>query len=78
MDNAYLAVIEAENIVKKIRKAVKAKTLPRKRIPDLIELALEKGVITAEEKTQLATSEELRLDYIQVDDFNQEEYLSRS
>ncbi|MBT4761575.1 MAG: acyl-CoA dehydrogenase [Bdellovibrionaceae bacterium] len=76
MEHAYKMVMEAEAITKKIRKAVRAKTLPRKKIHMLIDLALEKGVITAAEQAQLKESEDLRSDYIQVDDFSEEEFVS--
>jgi acyl-CoA dehydrogenase len=73
-ERAYKAVKKAEAIEKKIRKAIKARTLPKKKVRNLIPLALEKGVITAEEHAQVMEAEALRYDAIQVDDFTEEQY----
>ena len=62
--------------VAKIRKAVHKGILPKKKVSQLIEMAAEKGVITAEEKRDLIRAEELRNDAIQVDDFSQDDYLN--
>ncbi|MCB0377795.1 MAG: acyl-CoA dehydrogenase [Bdellovibrionales bacterium] len=75
LDNAFKMVKKAEAIEKKIKKASKQKVLPRGRVSALIDLALEKAVITPEEHQTIKKSEEMRLDAIQVDDFSQEEYL---
>jgi acyl-CoA dehydrogenase len=74
LDRAFKKIKEAEGVDRKIRKAIRTKTLPKKRIPELIDMALEKGVITAEEKAVITEAEELRWDAIQVDDFTQEQY----
>ncbi len=56
---------------------MKAKTLPKKRVAQLIDLALEKSVITKEEFETLKKAQEMRDDSIQVDSFTQEQYLAR-
>ena len=77
LDNAFKMVKKSEVIEKKIRKAVRAKTLPKKRASQLIDLALEKNVITQEEYGTIKKAEEMRNDAIQVDSFTQEEYINR-
>ncbi len=77
IDNTFKMVKQAESIEKKIRNAVKAKTLPKKRVAQLIDLALEKSVITKEEFETLKKAQEMRDDSIQVDSFTQEQYLAR-
>ncbi|MCJ8276463.1 MAG: DUF1974 domain-containing protein, partial [Bdellovibrionales bacterium] len=77
LDQAFKMVKKAEGIEKKIKKAVRAKTLPKKRVNQLIDEALEKNVITKEEYETLSKATEMRNDAIQVDDFSQEQYLGR-
>lgn len=76
-EEAFKTIKKAEVVQGKIRKAVKAKQLPRKKIPALVKEAAEKGIISAEELALLEKSEELRMDAITVDDFSEEEYLGR-
>lgn len=77
LDNAFKMVKKAETIERKIRKAVKDKTLPKKRASFLLDEALQKNVITQEEFDTIKKAEEMRNDAIQVDSFTQEEYLNR-
>lgn len=74
LEKAYEVVKQAEGIEKKVKKAIKSKVLPKKRVRDLLDLALEKGVITQHEQELLAQAEALRYDAIQVDEFTEEEY----
>lgn len=78
LDFAMAKTVEASGVEKKIKKAIKAKTLPKKNIKSLLDEAVAKNVISAAEKDLLAEAEALRWDAIQVDDFTQEQYLSRS
>lgn len=77
-ERAYKLAKKAEDAEKKIRKAVKAKILPKKKAGNLVELAYEKGVINDEDKKVLIESVAAVWDAIQVDDFTQEEYVRRS
>ena len=74
---AFKLVKQAEDIERKIKKAIKAKTLPKKRVKHLLDLAVEKNVISADEKETIAKAVKARWATIQVDDFDKEEYLSR-
>lgn len=78
LEEAFRVVKRAEAIDKKVRAAVKAKTLPRAKGPALYQSALEKAIITADEHKVLLHAEELRAAAVQVDDFSQEEYLHHS
>lgn len=76
-EKAYKLAKKAEEAEKKIRKAVRAKILPKKKAGNLVDLAYEKGVINDEEKKVLIESVAAVWDAIQVDDFTQEEYVRR-
>jgi acyl-CoA dehydrogenase len=78
LEETFRVVKRAEVIDKKVRAAVKAKTLPRAKGAALYQSALEKGIITADEQQVLLHAEELRAAAVQVDDFSQEEYLHHS
>ncbi|HMN68819.1 MAG TPA: DUF1974 domain-containing protein [Bdellovibrionales bacterium] len=75
LENAYKVIRQADVVDKKIRAATKAKKL-KKKSPTLLDDALAAGVITQAEHQLITEAERLRWDAIQVDDFNQEEYLS--
>lgn len=77
LEEAFRTVKQAELVDRKVRTAVKAKTLPKAKGAALYESALASGVISAEEHALLARAEELRNEAIQVDDFSQDEYLNR-
>ena len=77
LKKCYEMSISAGPIENKIKKAVREQILEKNRIAQAKDQALEKGVITKEEHTQLAELEALRWQVIQVDSFTQEEYLSR-
>lgn len=77
LDNTFKMVKKAEGVERKIRKAIKAKTLPRKRIPQIMDEALQKSVITQDEYDSLKKAQDMRNDAIQVDSFTQERYLAR-
>ncbi len=76
LENAFTACCDAEQILNRIRKASRARTLPKGRPVSLLDAALEAGVINEGELAHVKLAEELRLDAIQVDSFNKEEYLS--
>ncbi|HEX8153002.1 MAG TPA: acyl-CoA dehydrogenase domain-containing protein, partial [Thermoanaerobaculia bacterium] len=75
LEETFSVVKRAETIDKKVREAVKAKTLPKAKGRALYESALAKGVIDTDEAALLARAEELRGAAIAVDDFSQDEYL---
>jgi acyl-CoA dehydrogenase len=75
LEEAFKVVKRAEGAEKKIRKAVKDKILPKAKGPASLQAALDKGVITKDEFTDLAKADDLRYQMSLVDDFTQEEYL---
>jgi acyl-CoA dehydrogenase len=77
LDLAFKMVKKAEGVEKKIKNAIRAKTLPKKRIPQVMEEALQKNVITQEEFDTIKKAQEMRDDAIQVDSFTQERYMAR-
>ncbi|MCU1244097.1 MAG: acyl-CoA dehydrogenase, partial [Acidobacteria bacterium] len=78
LEETFRVVKRAEVADRKVRTAVKSKTLPKLKGAAAVQAALEKGIITQEEAADLARAEELRAQAIQVDDFSQDEYLHHS
>jgi acyl-CoA dehydrogenase len=78
LEEAFRVVKQAEEIDRRVRAAVKAKTLPKAKGRALYDSARAAGVISADEHTVLMRSDELRNAAIQVDDFSQDEYLTHS
>lgn len=76
LQKAYELGIEAETILKKISVAVRSKTLPKGRPTQLVETAVEAGVITPDEAQTLRQAESARSEAIAVDSFNLEDYRS--
>lgn len=67
-------VVEGEKVFKKIYRAMKAKQLPKGKPFQMIDQAIEAGVITKEEADLFRKAEEVRYDAILVDEFTLEEY----
>lgn len=75
LEAAFTAVHKATPVEKKLREAVKKGDLPRKKgISTLLSLALEKGLLEQQESDLISKAERLSLDYIQVDDFSDQEF----
>lgn len=74
---AFKTIARSEQTESKIRKAVKAKTIPKLKGAELVEAALKAGVISAEEAKEMIVAEQLRWETIQVDDFSEDEFRSR-
>jgi acyl-CoA dehydrogenase len=77
LEHTFLAVKGAEDTDRKVKRAVRAKQLPKMKGAALYQEALAKGVITQSEFDRLAEAEKLRWDAIQVDEFTLEEYAQR-
>jgi len=78
LEEAFRVVKLAEDIDRKVRAAVKAKTIPKAKGRALYDSALQASVITADDHATLLRAEQLRDAAIQVDDFSQDEYLHHS
>ncbi len=78
LDHVFKMVKRTEEAERKVRKAIKKKLLPKKKIRDVIDEALEKSVISKEEHAELQEVGKLRWEAIQVDDFSEEEFLGHS
>ncbi|MFW7382208.1 MAG: acyl-CoA dehydrogenase [Oligoflexus sp.] len=65
-------VTEANEVYKRIMKAMKAKKLPRGKPHLMVDKALEAGVISSEDATLVKRAEQARSDAIQVDSFDLE------
>jgi acyl-CoA dehydrogenase len=77
LERAFLVAKHAEDIERKIKKAIRNRQLPKKHIRFLLDEAKEKNVITQAEFDNLKLSVELRNDAIQVDSFALDEYKKR-
>jgi acyl-CoA dehydrogenase len=75
LEYAMEVALKSEAAEGKIRKAIKAKVLPKKKIADLLDDAKSKNIITAEEHAIVKESSQVRYDAIQVDDFSEQEFL---
>jgi acyl-CoA dehydrogenase len=78
LEEAFRVVKQAEEIDRRVRAAVKAKSIPKTKGRVLYDSALAKSIITNDEHAILLRSEEMRNAAIQVDDFAQDEYLSHT
>jgi len=74
LEQAFLACVAAEEVLAKIKQAIRSKKLPRQKPMTLLQEALAAGVISSEEIEVVNRAEELRDDAIQVDSFSDEEY----
>ncbi len=67
---------DAEGVLSKVKAAIKRRELPRQHPATLIPMALEAGVITADEADLLQRAEAARNDAIQVDAFDNDDYFA--
>ena len=74
LENARVVVMKADAAEKKIRKAIKDKVLPKKKVHELFEEARSKAIITDDELKLLREADQVRYDAILVDDFDEKEY----
>ncbi len=76
LKRAYDLVKQSEETIKSIKRAIKKKKLPKKRVKFVMKEALDAGVISQKEFDNLKIAEEARWEAIQVDAFTKEEYLN--
>jgi acyl-CoA dehydrogenase len=76
LEATFKVVKRAETAEKKIRKAVRDKILAKGKGPEQLQSALDKGVITKDEFSDLQKADQLRYEAIQVDDFSEEEFVT--
>ncbi|MFV3409379.1 acyl-CoA dehydrogenase [Bdellovibrio bacteriovorus] len=77
LEHAFSVTNKAEAAEKKVKKAIREGVLPKKKVHLLLDEALQKNVITQDELKLIQESDAVRYDAILVDDFSQEEYMSR-
>lgn len=75
-ENALSLISETAPVYKKMYIAMKKRELPKGTMEELIDPALEKGIITKEEAELAHKAEAARNDAVQVDEFTLEEYMS--
>ncbi len=73
-ERALAATIAAEPARRKLREAVKAKTLPRASEAELVEPARKAGVLSEAECTQVREAAALRWEAVQVDEFPRDQF----
>ena len=69
LEYAMVAVIRADPIEARIRKAVKEGKLPQRQLADRRAAAVAQGIITQEESDHLVYTDRLKHDVVKVDDF---------
>jgi acyl-CoA dehydrogenase len=72
LEYAMLAVIRADPIEARIRKAAKEGRLPQRTLNERRAAAVQQGIITQEESDHLAYTDRLKRDVIKVDDFERD------
>ncbi len=77
-ERAFSLVHATQDLDRRLRDAVRAGTLPRRRYTEVVELAETAGVLTAEEASLLLEAEMARQDAIEVDVFTLSEYMGRA
>jgi len=75
IEHAFIEITKAQPLSKKLLSAIKKGVLSKNQPEALIHTAVEKGVLTQEEASQLLVAETLRRDVVEVDSFTLEEYL---
>ncbi|SMO91214.1 acyl-CoA dehydrogenase [Fodinibius sediminis] len=75
---ALQSLVDAEPVYKKMYVATKKKELPKTQPRFVIDMALEKGIISEEEAELVRKAEEARVDMVQVDEFTLEEYQNQT
>jgi acyl-CoA dehydrogenase len=76
LENGFRLAVQSGEILLKVRKAVKKKTLPKLQGTELILAAVKANVISEEEAKLLEAAEAAQEDVIQVDSFKLEEFIS--
>ena len=77
LEHAFRLSREAYHVGQTIKDAVRDGTLPKKRPHQLLDAAVEQGVITEEERALVHRADAAREQYIQVDEFDLEAYRQR-
>jgi acyl-CoA dehydrogenase len=77
LEHAFRLSRDAYHVGQKIKDAIRAGTLPKKRPHQLLDAAVTEGVITEDERDLVRRADEARERYIQVDEFDLEEYRQR-
>jgi acyl-CoA dehydrogenase len=74
MERAFRLSREEYHIGQKVKDAIKRGDLPKKRLDAVVDEAVEKGVITEEERETARRADEAREEYVKVDAFDLDEY----
>lgn len=77
LENAFVVVTKAETAEKKIRAAIKAGSIPKKKGKASWDEALSKKIISDEEYRLLSEADQVRYDAILVDDYNETQYQNK-
>ena len=75
LEHALRSCTAAEPVLKKLKDAVKQGRLPKARPAQLLDQAVENGIVTAEEREVVQAAETARAEAVAVDSFTLEEYL---
>ncbi len=78
LENAFMVVTKAEAAEKKIRSAVKAGSISKKKGKGAWDEALAKKIISDDDYKLLSEADHVRYDAVLVDDFNETEYHNRT
>lgn len=74
LEHAFRVSLEVEAAEKKVKKAIRDRVLPKKKLHQLLDEARSKNVISEGELKLIQESDAIRFDAIMVDDFDEAEY----
>ncbi len=75
LEHAFVLAYQAEDVVKKLKRAIKSRQLPKAHPLELVDDAVDLGLITGDDRELLKLAEAARDDAVQVDSFTLEEYM---
>jgi acyl-CoA dehydrogenase len=77
LENAFTVVTKAEAAEKKIRAAIKAGSIPKKKGKATWDDALSKKIISEEDYRLLSEADQVRFDAILVDEYSESQYQNK-
>ena len=75
LEHAFVLAYQAETVVSKLKRAIRSRQLPRAHPLELVDDAVDLGILTGDDRELLKLAEAARDDAVQVDSFTLEEYM---
>jgi acyl-CoA dehydrogenase len=78
LEKAFRRSVEADEVLDRVKEAVRSGELPDGRARERVDEAVEEGIISEEDRELIEEAEELRTEVVQVDEFPMEEFENHS